>query len=439
MEKKLLSAKYAYLLSTCNIFSNKAFIKLFNYFEKDKILASKYYYELWFTLDINKNLSTLKDSEDSYFYNKSVFNKFLGNLPNKELNYIILEHLNTIAWQDKYIINNNYLNLVGKSEKYYPQFENHCKKHLYTLINLINIYRQNNYKFLFLSLILDYSQDIGLVHQCGLIIDLINGEFIFYEPYGTYIKYDHDYSRPIGEFLQIYYEILPANFKTESGKIKYYTFHEKFGLKDGIQNIILISNNNNSDKFDKIYNETIEKIKGDIPVLYERINNIKKSNPVYQTDKTMVTLEILSIFNKIEVLIEDEKKNNFIKYWETMLELYHDYNSKTCVSITLVELYHFFSSTKMIDNYIKHNNLNKESKENNTFNKNSKRDILKSKVTEFTQKYRNANRPNLVLLESLYDFINKHLISEISYNDSNNMINKLNTEEICNIIKNKNM
>lgn len=339
------SAKLAYLLSTCHRFSNKAFIKLIQQYETSRVACSKYFYSIWITLDIHNKEFKLKNTY-SVFLNSS---KYLNDYEHR-----ILEQLNTLTDAEKNNIKNNYAAGLGVSSS--PEINAHCNKHLYTIINLINIYK-NTYKYLFIPFTLDYSQDVGLVHQCALIIDLQKGEFIFYEPYLTFIKYECNYAEPIKHFLQIYKNSLPAHF-IENNDIKYFTFDKYFNLKNGIQSIILEKNNNAGD-FEKDVNILLDKTKEAFPELYadilEDINT--DNNPVNTTDKTIKILNILSCFNEYDA---DTPEFNIL--FSEALSIYYLYNSKTCVTITFLELDVLFSSSNPendLQNFHKEFDVNK--------------------------------------------------------------------------------
>jgi hypothetical protein len=416
-EIKINQAKIAYMLSICNKFSTKFFTKIIKQYEKSKTVAMKYYYELWFNLDIPQTITENNEeiiSKSPYFELKSIHNKFLNS---DDLCYDTLELLNTLTEDDKHKIKKNYMTLLDNN-LHSVISENHCRKHLFSPINLINIYSKAGYKYLFISLILDYNQDVGLVHQCGLIINLQKnqGEFLFYEPYGTYIKYEKEYSKPIQDFFQIYYDYLPAEiFHNPSGKIRFNTFHKKYGNEnynkgqenEGIQNIILKKNNkgNFDNEFLSALNELNKKFADLREQIEYTINN--DNNPVNKIDKSVSILDTLSDFNNYDNYYKDdswdnEKIKDFQNIWNKMIMLYYKYNSKTCVSITAVEMNNFFNSV-----------LN---------NKN-----LEESFINYIKKYKEAELPNVILMNDLYDLINK-----VYCNKFLDKVNKTNnTSNIC--------
>ena len=362
------SAKEAYLLCTCHNYSSTAFTKLIKKHEQNFTACAKYYFDLSIKMDFAP--APLKE-----FRLKRVYSNFLDSNRVDEYTHAILEKINTLTSAEKNIINNNYRTLIDEDLSY-------AYMHLYTVINLIRMY-VSKYKYLFIPCTLDYGQDIGLVHQCAIIVDLKNGIFLFYEPYGTYIKYDRNYSFTVKKYLEIYKECLPANFIADNC-IKFSSFHEYFFLKKGIQQVILETNNSSGKEYEK--NKLIlfsDEFKQNFKDLYDRIEiKIKNDdNPVNKTDNTISVLTIMEQFENYNCSPYKEEK--FLISWKQALELYHDYNSKTCVSISLVEMDVFFS------------NIN---------------------ILEYYKKYENATRPNVILMEDLHKLLS-NLSCEISNKD----------------------
>lgn len=341
------SAKQAYLLSTCHKFANKTFTRLIKKHEIAKTACAKYQFDIWVTLDIPKPSTPQEapESVKSEFKIVNIYNNFL----NQRVSYdnTILEELNTLTNAEKLKIKQNYNLLIGSNIE---SNDIYSETQLYTLINLIRMYK-GKYQYIFIPFTLDYSQDIGLVHQCALLIDLVNHKFIFYEPYGTYIKYEHNYAKPIEKYLQIYDDCLDTPYT-------FSTFHEYLipeFASNGIQNIILNSNNAKAEVFNKNVENLLEEIKSTDISLYEQImQDIEEDeNPVNKTDKTITILNILDIFEKYTSGVENEAKS---KQWIKALELYSLYNSKTCVSITIVEMDALFSGKNLLDMYNSYKN-----------------------------------------------------------------------------------
>jgi hypothetical protein len=344
-------SKYAYNLSTRHSFADEAFTRLIKRHEKNNIVCSKYFYNIWITL----NLSTGAENTDFDFVemHSEFLNSGFKTMGYENMGYkkSILEHINKLTECEKTTISKNYSSLIGTTSDAYDSF---------LLLNLIRLYEQK-YRYLFVTFTLDYSQDIGLVHQCALLIDLKEGIFIFYEPYGTYIKYEQNYAAPIHKYLNIYAAALPKKYlefgtdvKSEAtGKseatVKFTTFHKHFipDFSEGIQNIILQKNNSLSDIFADELKQLLSDTEKICSELYSGITrdiSIDK-NPVKKTDKTVDILTVLDNFEmyKYNPLLRDLSTRAF--------KLYYLYNSKTCVSITLIEMDALFKGENLNDLY----------------------------------------------------------------------------------------
>lgn len=402
--KELSTAKYIYLLSVCHKFSKKIFKKFIQKYETKNLCCTKYYYDIWVTLDFNKDLILNKEKNaNNTFYIKNICNNFLGSGYINDYDYKILEQINTLNDEEKLNIDSHYSKLIPQ-EKHTYFYKNHCKKNIYTIINLIRMYDSYShtnpkYKYLFIPFILDYSQDIGIVHQCALLVNMEDGIFLFYEPYGTYIKYGHDYSRPIRSYLDIYKDVLPNKYLTEENgitRVKYNTFHKHFLQRDdGIQNIILTKNNNMKNEFDIKYNKLLDDIKINFDDLGQLIQKkiYDNKNPVNNTDYTINILNMLDCFDDYNP--KSDKKQYFVELWNTALEIYLYYNSKSCVSITLVEMGYLFDNINMVDKY---------------------------------KSYVNTDKPNTILMQDLYNLINE------LYPENNKITKATDLYDFCNEI-----
>lgn len=401
------SAKIAYLLSTCHRFSKEIFVKLIKKYENNDIACTKYYYSIKIILDKPNENSIIKNTPTKSFMLKNVDINFLNDSYVSDIECKILEQLNVLSDDEKKTIKTNYAVLLNMPDLHIPDFDYICNKTIYTLINLIIKYH-NKYKFLFIPMILDYSQDIGLVHQCGLLIDLRNGLFLFYEPYLVFNKYSLDYAYPIKQYLEIYTDVLPKHFLYQGG-IKFYTFKEYFSLSNGIQSIMLDKNNANQ-KFNQKFDQYMIDIKQYMPDLYDMIEvDIKTDdNPVNQTDKTIKILNTLECFNQFnpgETMIE-----KYEQYFSQMLELYYLYNSKTCVSISIIEM------NKLFQYY--------EEFVNASVNIDEKL-FLSNKLQEYHKQYDISEFPNKILMNDIYHFIQEvcpDIVKKIDDNINSNII-----------------
>jgi hypothetical protein len=302
------AAKLVFLLSTCHKLSDELFIRMIQMHESTKIACMKYYYDLEFTL-------RLTDSTYSQFDTVRVEESFLtdSNLSDNECAAILAE--------------------LGPDA---------------TLVNLINIFSAAEYKYLFIPCTVDYGMDVGLIHQCGILIDLKAGLFLFYEPYGryTYRQYTANYADSIHEYLDLFRGVLPDRF-VENKRARFTTFHKYYGLSTGIQSIILEKNNTRGDEYDAKLAEAMTKLedrgyKTERQAIESEIKNDK--NPVNKTDRSIKILDILTMLSRYYPTFPDD-------IWYDLIELSHTYNAKSCVSITMIELNYLFSGGNMQEFY----------------------------------------------------------------------------------------
>ncbi len=389
------SAKLAYLLSVCHKYSNKIFTRLIKKHEKSFTVCAKYYFDIEIEMDFESQTNKQSNGQ-SNFRIKNIYCNFLNRSVSDNRVHRLLEEINTFLPEERAIICSNYMKLISAgvdTDKISKPVQN-FDWHLYPLASLINMY-SDKYHYLFVPCTLDYSQDVGLVHQCAIIVDLQAGEFLFYEPYGTYIKYDHNYAHPMRKYFEIYADCLPMRFRTDNqnSRIKFRTFHKRHSISEGIQQIILTTNNAATD-FEQSRDDLFsDEFKHEFNDLYERIKSRINSdtNPVNQTDKTIAVLTIMEQFEKYTP--DEEKKERYGKFWQKALELYYHYNSKTCVSISLVELDRFFSGADL---------------------------------TQFYEKYRSADvKPNVHLMNDL-----NTLLTELD-TDSTNADERVKMTQLC--------
>jgi hypothetical protein len=374
------SAKISYLLCTCDKFSKKFFTKLFRKFEKEKIMCSKHYFNIWLVLLKPKN-------GGSSFILKNSYTNFLSKGEYlSDYDYNTLEQMNNLSDDAK-------KNIDEQCEKLFQSYTKNKKNHPYTIINLINKYHHSGRKYLSIPITLDYSQDIGFVHQSVILIDLIEGLFIFYEPYGKYVSQNYDYSNTVQQFFNIYKNVLPEHFIKDgetARSVKYVTYHEYFGLNRGIQNILLEKNNSKEDEFNEKYHALLSLIKRDFINLHEVIiKNYNSQNFINMTDKTVKVLDALDYVNDYEVYWKDDP--TYQEYWKQMLELYALYNSKTCVSITLIEMNKLFT---FCNDY--KNDLNKSSE-----NAMQIKEFLSQKIKEYYDTF-SSEIPNTIIINDMY-------------------------------------
>jgi len=317
-------AKFIKMLTTCGKLQDLAFIKLVKKHEKNKTVCAKYFYEIY--LKLNKN-----DQANKYTLSH-VDISFLDNFDMSSMQNSGGETFARRTAQD--ILKQYNGNIAATKATMAATFELH-DPYYSSFLALIYKYLDSPYNYLLLPIIVDYSMDTGLVHQCALIVDLHAGIFLFYEPYGQYTKYKAEYKSAIGEFLNLYE--FPNKFYS-GGQLSYFTWHEYFDLHDGIQSILLRAHNEKKIQYEQdkdIFLQNMTKY----PIEHAKlIDTIAASNhlPIHNDDYTYDTLIIADHFCT----------SNFSKHLENeALLLYYKYNSKTCVTITITELDYFFSMT----------------------------------------------------------------------------------------------
>ena len=356
MDNLMISyAKNAYLLSTCNKLTRKLMYSTLNQYSRSKTVATRHYFEIWIILNEKDN--------DNFGIGK-LYSRFLGSVNNNIINYVddfnsnILNENDLLVIKNKLIINNIVLDDIGV-------------KSLYSLAALIKYFKKLSFKYLFIPVIVDYGRNSNVVHQTGFIFDLYNSVSLFYEPYGIYKKYDKFYDVPIKKILQCINDF------------DIYTYHRYMGLTDGIQNIIIKTNNNNYNEYIKKYDIIINKLHNEFPG-YNFLKNCADVNSVDNTDKTINILSLLDNINSFKIdILTDYKKNIYFKIMYDVLELYYYYSSKTCVSITITEINDFF---RLIQD------------KNDIKNTSERIKIIYSE-------YSNTSSPNIILMQKIYKLL----------------------------------
>lgn len=178
-----------------------------------------------------------------------------------------------------------------------------------------------SHKYMFIPITLNYGRDDGFVHQTGLVAK--DGVIMFYEPYGKYMKYGKSYKKCIVEYLSRFF----ASFDCET-----HAYHDYFNIPKGIQTIIL-ENNNANQNFQRDFDAIMSEIKSKYP------DFTFKPLADADGDNTFAILELLLQFDRDQEIVEK------------ILECYHNYNSKTCVSITYVEIDHLVRGEELYSSF----------------------------------------------------------------------------------------
>lgn len=361
----LSHAKLAYLLSTCSKLNDGLMRVILKQFDS-KIVATRHYFKLWVTLYEPDNITNFKVKNVSF--------QFAGSS-----DIVIVEAMQYFNAQ--YLSNNEMTNI------YKNLLSNNIKLDvvqivsLYSIATLIKIYYAAGFKYLFIPIIIDYGRNAMIVHQTALIIDLIDEKFIYYEPYGLYTKYNKSYKNAIEELFNCFSGFHIFN------NLQYTTYHNMLSLTEGIQSILIKKNNVHYNEFYIKYNNILQRLKEIFPNdNFEPY--VTNDSSVDRDDKTVGILNLLSnIDNFYTNNLDDEKKKNYHNILNDALTLYYCYNSKTCVSITMIEMNKFF---KLYDKYKNVNNTT---------------DNILKEIKQYYSLYYYEKHPNKILMNDIYKLV----------------------------------
>ena len=417
METRLQNSKISFLLSTCPKFSQKFYKYILKKYENNKTVATIHNFRLFIKFKQFNENDTIPFSiinTDYTFYNTET------HIKNIYSEWLQLKNNETLSKKEMNMLYDN-LKLLDINLDIYQFIP------ILTIATLIKIYK-HTYKYLFIPVVIDYNKkNYNVYHQAGLIIDF-SGKILFYEPYGRYEKFNKSYKKCITDLLNIYSSFIlePPLLDQNMIEIKCTTFHDYIYSNNlennngGIQHYINQINNkhitgqidiNYIDNYNMVINEICE-IKNDyynelnnneIDILENSINQINKNDlddiNLFD-DKTITVVFLLSMLNKINT---KNKTTNFIEKFQILYDkvlcLYYNYNSQTCVTITIYELNEFFNT------YL--TNINKDIFEIEKIQKNNIRLIY--------DKFSNATEPNHLLLSEISNLVNIY--------NSNNMNN----------------
>lgn len=312
-DHKLNLTKIIELLSSCGSIQDIMVNSLIRFHEKNKIVCGKYFYEIYIHLNKNDNIFEYRKASFHFLKQSELSHEEIGK---------ILGLLNNMA-----------------NVKYKDVFAG-------SFLALVRLYSKQPYRYLYLSVIIDYGGNTRLSHQTALIVDLHHGRFLFYEPYGKYEKYGASYRLAVLDFLRQYK--FPAKFYT-GDQLNYDTWHHYFGMPMGIQQMLMHSHNELKTQYVVDKDTLMKALQEKCPVNYAELAKILENGkdlPAHKDDFTFDTLEIMGYFvnNSLEV----QNKQDMIELEKMALELYFKYNSKTCVTITLVEMHYFFTNLVML-------------------------------------------------------------------------------------------
>ncbi len=294
------AAKLTSALAFCGRVQDSAITSFVQKHESGRVLCAKYFYTIHLSLQRKDVKYELRSVDIAFLDNSRVATPFAKR---------ILKSLGTIPLPDR----------AKKYGMVNPEYS--------SVFSIVHMFKESGYHYLFIPIVIDYNIDTGLVHQCALIINLHQWVFLFYEPYGVYSKYSADYSGVVNDFLNLY--DWPQSYT-------YSTWHQYFNLPTGIQSIMLRCHNNMRAEYDTDIAKYMANLQATNPDKYaELVKTLssKKNLPVHKDDYTFDTLDIVHQY------MSQQRGGCEVEAFY----LYYKYNSKTCVTITIVELDYFFS------------------------------------------------------------------------------------------------
>lgn len=309
---KIINAKLVYLLSICDAFKTSLIAKLIKSYD---YVATRHYFNIIIRLHEPDNSPKHFEIKDIYYKFANSHDTILGQMLQLHNNEILEES----KWDVKYIIDK-----LSKSVK--PSITS-----VVAISTIVSLYKQfiidNGFKYVFVPVVIDYGRSSDFVHQAAVIISENN--VMFYEPYGLYEKYGIDYKRCINKLF--------GHIFTNAT-----TYHDYYNLNSGIQKITLDKNNANVN-YKKDY-ETL-------------LNTINTTFPSIKIDK-LTNADGDKTFGIVEMLMQvDDANINTHEYASLLIDImkhYCMYNSKTCVSITIVEMHNLFNGGDIKDFYNKY-------------------------------------------------------------------------------------
>ena len=369
------SAKLVMLLSSCFKVSEGVIKVMTEQYVKSKTLATRHYFVFY--------INFFEPSSDSNFDIENVYNTFL-NTDDKVL-------LDALQYHNNSILNSAEMsNICNNLIKANIKLSEYQKISVYSIATLIKLHRKKYFskietetihtRYIFIPVIINYGRDNRLLHQTALIIDISQEhlKFIYYEPYGLYKKYDKSYKTAVKKLFECFNGFM-------GDKIIYTTYHDMLDLTNlGIQQIIMDANNARSGDFELQLSKLIKELNTEFPnENFTGNNNNPEAND--ESDKTLKVLDTLFKLDRFNIdNLSDEKKNIYFRCLNTILKQYCCFNSKTCVSITIVELNKFFQCSQEF-----HHNLS----------------TIKEKMKEYNTQYKNNETPNNILMEEIYKMI----------------------------------
>ena len=413
---EIQNSKIAFLLSSCIRFSHKFYKHTIKKHEKNKIVGTLHNFDLCIRFNKfeegDKSDFSVRDT-DFYFYDihpgdtKGIFSEWLQMKNNKFLSESEIRSV----W-DKLVSKNINLNAY----QFIP---------ILTIATLIKMYK-NIYKYLFVPVIINYGvEGNNIRHQSALIIDF-SGKILFYEPYGRYSKFNKSYAKCLTNLFSIYESFIGDATTTD-------TYHNYIYSPNpnncGIQNFIFSRNNDELSTFSNKYNKLVDDMHKlvntyDIKNTYmnDLLSDIKNNLIVdleKNNDKTLIIVYILSKLSNVDLDSPDLQNIGFLdqfkEIYNNALCMYYNYNSQTCVTITIYELNEFF---KIADEYYAEMN-----KKYSVWGDGEDVEIIEQKQREYILKlyeeFRVSENPNKLLLCNINEIINNFELVDYKKTPSN--------------------
>ncbi len=287
-------AKYSYYIATCHRSASYFFAKLVKRFEKDKVFAMRYGYEIWIQLTPSKQYNTLDLSEISVHHDN--IDRF---------NYMKIDKVHQLSIRNRY---HKHKNL----------------HHVESIAHIILHYLDSGYKYVIFPMTIDYGMNLSYVHQGCILVDLVNKEFIFYEPYGLYSKLGRSYRHALSHVANIFVDVLPRQYSTDTVGT---SSRASSGTSSRASSGIFSRESSRAHRIAKVrfWHEAKLGVQEHIRVF----NNAHSNELLEQLPSCVVSTD-----DDLTECVFGAFRNDS-KY----ISLFYRYSSKLCVTITLVELY----------------------------------------------------------------------------------------------------
>ena len=336
-------SKLIYSLSACRTINSLLTKHMLKPYESKKLIATRHFFRIYIKLT--------EDDTDKFLI-KNVSYDF-GDDTNPIVNSTIDKFNSNILDKDAESIHKQLIskNILLNSDDIIS---------IYTIAASIKLFSKE-YKYIYFPIIIDYGRNLSYSHQTALLID-VSGIILFYEPHGMYKKFSKSYAECICDLLTIFKDVMNT-----PSTLRISTYHNFLQMDRGIQNIIMIKNNNNSTQFDDEFTHIIDDLKKTYPTEFEdnyKVASIIKTKD--SLDKTFQIIALMSYFMKINIRAFTADETKILEsFGNKLFDIYIKYTSQTCVTITLIEINKFLSlceSNSIADVDAKYKNISSELK-----------------------------------------------------------------------------